>query len=204
MIELEDLIPGEIRIRDSNQELNREKTLEFFKNKTIVKLHSSVNTGIKDCAIIDNDLLDKYYKTHQTGTFNGIEVDLQLVEVLDYLNNVLRIKTTSSCAGHTLSVDPMVWCGRDRYGHNVDIYEYVPKCASVLRSENEAHGYISFKHIPPKPIRETLRERLGIPCSKFHEQIYNDRYEISWNVEKEQSMIDATCKELTDVILNNL
>ena len=199
MIKLEDLIQGEIRIRDSNQELNREKTLAFFQNKTIVALDSSIKSGV-NCAIIKNDLLDEYYKTHQTGTVDGTKIDLQLVEVIYYLNNVLRIKTTSSCSGHTLSIDPIVWRGEDRCGNIVDLYEYV-KRDSVLK----ARGYITFKHIPPKPIRNTLREHLGIPCSKFNEQIYNgDRYEISWDVEKEQSVIDATCKELTDVILNNL
>ena len=204
MIELEDLIPGEISIKDSDCELDRTQTLRFFESKTIVKLYSNED-GIKDCAIVENSLLDEYYRTHQIGRVNGIEVDLQLVEVLDYLNNNLHIETVASCAGHTLNVDPIVWRGKDKCKNTVDLYEYVSKNASVLKPENKARGYIIFKHIPPKPIRETLRERLGIPCSKFSEQIYNgDRYEISWNVEKEQSVIDATCKELTDIVLNYL
>ena len=201
MIELEDLIQGEIWIKDSSHTFDHNATLRYFENKTIVALYSGDNT--KSCAIVRNNLLDEYYKTHQTGKVNGNTVDLQLVEVLDYINNNLHIETVDSCAGHTLDVDPVVLRGMDRYGNKVDIFEYVPN-TKELGSENKTRGYIVFKHIPPKPIRKTLRERLGIPCSKFHEQIYNDRYEISWNIEKEQSMIDVTCKELTDVILNNL
>ena len=52
MIKLEDLIQGEIRIRDSNQELNREKTLAFFENKTIVALDSSINSTFCDVFMI--------------------------------------------------------------------------------------------------------------------------------------------------------
>lgn len=203
MIELEDLIQGEIWVKDSSHTFDRNATLRYFENKTIVALYSGDNE--KSCAIVRNNLLDEYYKTHQTGKVNGNIVDLQLVEVLDYINNNLHIETVASCAGHTLDVDPIVLRGMDRYGNKVDIFEYVSN-TKELGSENETRGYIVFKHIPPKPIRDTLRKKLAMnKFSKFQDLPYNgDGYEISWNIEKKQSVIDATCKELTDVILNNL
>ena len=203
MIKIEDLIPGEVWVKGSTHTFDFKVTLRYFENKTIVALYSEDNK--KSCAVVRNNLLDEYYKTHQTGKVNGITVDLQLVEVLDYINNNLHIETVASCAGHTLDVDPIVLRGMDRYGNKVDIFEYVSN-TNELEPENEARGYIVFKHIPPKPIRDTLRKKLVMhKFSKFQDLLYNgDGYEISWTVKKEQSEIDAACKELTDVILNNL
>lgn len=211
MLKLEEIIPGTLRIKDSPHEYTRKETLSILENMTMVDLLCNVCEGIysKTCAIIDTNLVDEYSKTHRAGRVNELRVDLPLVEVVDYINNILHLRTDGCCSGHTITLDPIEYKAKDRYGNFIEIVKYRP-------NPNEAcFGYLHFRYKPSAPIVNVLKEKLlnvqiGKKSHDIHFEINeyngggNDIWSIEWHTAKTQDAIDEACAYLTKIVIENL
>ena len=203
MLKLEELIPGEIRLVGGHPgNLTREETLAFFHDKEIVNIQVSESDGTRRKAITVVSILDfaRYHDFVQSGKVNGCNVDLRLVEVVDYFENVLHMKIDSCTSGQTMNRHLFEYHGMDRYGNCVQIYWLVPTFG------DECCGYIYFKYTPSKLIINKLKELLesykGTTKCPIDFKVYDTR--IEWTTVKSKEAIDEACAYLTKVVIENL
>ena len=202
MLKLEELIPGEISLVGRLNELSRKDTLAFFHDKEIVNIQISESDGTRRKAItvVDKPDLARYHEFTQSGKVNGCDVDLRLVEVVDYFENVLHMKIDSCTSGQTMNRHLFEYRGMDRYGNCVKIYWLVPI------SGNECCGHIYFEHTTSKLIIDKMKELLEIykGTTKYPVdfKVYDTR--IEWATVNSKEAIDKACAYLTKVVIENL
>lgn len=202
MLKLEELIPGGIELAGSSNELTRDETLVFFHGKEIVNIQVSKSDGTRRKAItvVDKSDFALYHDFNQCGKVNGCSVDLRLVEVVDYFENVLHMKIDSCESGRTMNRHIFEHRGMDRYGNYVSIYWLVPTFG------DECCGHIYFKHAPSKLIINKLEELLesykGTTKCPVDFKVYDTR--IEWTTIKSKEAIDRACSYLTKVVIENL
>lgn len=203
MFKLEEIIPGEISLVGRPNELTREETLAFFHDKEIVNIQVSESDGTRCKAItlVDDRILARYRDFAQSGKVNGRDVDLRLVEVVDYFENVLHMKIDSCTSGQTMNRHLFEYRGMDRYGNHVQIYWLVPI------SGNECCGHICFKHTTSKLIINKMKELLesykGTTKCPVDFKVY-DTPRIEWTTVNSKEAIDEACAYLTKVVIENL
>lgn len=202
MLKLEELIPGKISIAATDTELTREETLAFFRDKEIVNIQVSGSDGTqrKRITVVDKSDVALYRDLVQRGKVNGYSIDLRLVEVVDYFEDMLHMKINSCTSGETMRPHLVEYRGMDRCKNCVSIYWLVPI------SGGECCGYILFKHMTSKLIINKLKELLEnykgttrCPVKfKVHDTL------IEWTTAKSKEAIDKTCSYLTKVVIENL
>ena len=108
MLKLEELIPGEISLAATSNELTREETLAFFHDKEIVNIQVSGSDGTqrKVITVVDKPDFARYRDFTQRGMVNGCYIDLRLVEVVDYFEDMLHMKIDSCTSGQTMNQHP--------------------------------------------------------------------------------------------------
>lgn len=202
MLKLKEIVPGEISLAGSLKEFTRKETLAFFHDKEIVNIQVSETDGTRRKAItvVDKPDLARYHDFTQHGKINGYDVDLRLVEVVDYFENVLHMKIVSCTSGQTMNRHLFEHRGKDRYGNHVQIYWLVPI------SGNECCGYICFKYTPSKLIIDKMKELLesykGTTKCPMDFKVYGTR--IEWTTANSKEAIDKACSYLTKVVIENL
>jgi len=202
MLKLEELIPGQISLVGNSSELTREETLMFFRDKEIANIQVSESDGTRRKAItvVDKSDLACYHDFVQSGKVNGRDVDLRLVEVVDYFENVLHMKIDLCTSGQTMNRHLFEHRGMDRYGNYVQIYWLVPTFG------DECCGYIYFKHATSKLIIDKLKELLesykGTAKRPVKFKVHNTM--IEWTTVKSKEAIDKACAYLTKVVIENL
>lgn len=205
MLKLKELIPGKIILVGSSSELTRKETLAFFHDKEIVNIQVSESDGTRRKAItvVDKSDLARYREFTQNGKVNGRDVDLRLVEVVDYFENVLHMKIDSCTSGQTMLRHLFEYRGMDRYGNCVQIYWLVPIFG------NECCGHIYFKRTLSKLIINKMKELLenykGTTKRPVDFKVYNTlNTRIEWITVNSKEAIDKACSYLTKVVIENL
>ena len=202
MTKLEEIIPGEISIAATDNNLNREETLAFFQDKEIVNIQVSGSDGnqSKVITVVDKPDVACYHDFVQHGKVNGYNIDLRLVEVVDYFENMLHMEIDSCKSGQTMKQHLAEYRGMDRYGNCVSIYWLVPI------SDGKCCGYILFKHMTSKLIINKLKELLenykGTTKCPVKFNVHNTM--IEWTTAKSKEAIDEVCSYLTKVVIENL
>lgn len=202
MLKLKEMIPGEISLAGTSNNLTREETLAFFHDKEIVNIQVSGSDGTqrKAITVVDKSDIACYHDFVQHGKVNGYNVDLRLVEVVDYFENMLHMEIDSCVSGQTMNRHLFEYRGMDRYENCVSIYWLVPI------SGDKCCGYIHFKHMTSKLIinklKELLENRKGTTKCPVEFKVYNTR--IEWITAKSKEAIDKVCAYLTRVVIENL